>query len=124
MIQDDTALHRGRSRTQFKRNPSDAPAHLMAPDYNLMADTCPAPFKSAAKDSPSIGAHVRGIRQDTRLGWDHRVRRASAQRQDGGVGSREYGQVVVDGGDLAFKARWRELVRRQHGDDGRDVWGG
>ena len=96
----------------------------MTPNYNLVADTCPAPFKSVAEDSPSIHARVGGIRQNTRLGWDHEVRRASMQQQDGGVGSHQRGLVaVVDDGDASVEAGWRELVRRQHGDS-RDVQGG
>jgi hypothetical protein len=83
----------------------------MAPNDDLVADASPAPFESAAEDSPSIDAHIGGFWQDTGLGWDHEVGRASAQRQDGRVGSCERGPVVVvDGGDAAVEARRGELV--------------
>lgn len=57
--------------------------------------------------------------------WDHEVHRTSTQRHDGGVSGHEGGLVaIVDGSDMSVEARWRELVKRRHGDDGRDVRGG
>src|ERR1700761_7181135 len=98
----------------------------MTPDYNLVLDTCPALFTSRAllkifrRYTPVLAESG----QNTRLGWDYEVRCASAQRQDGGVGSRERGLVVVvDDGDASVEAHWRGLMRRRHGDDGRDVRG-
>ena len=98
----------------------------MTPDYNLVPDTCPAPFKSALLKTFRLYTPVLAESgQDTRFGWDHEVRCASAQRQDRGVGSGERGLVaVVDDGDASVEAHWRGLMRCGHGDDGRDVRGG
>ena len=58
---------------------NDAPAHLMAPDHDLVAYASPAPFEGTAEDCPLIHAdHIGNSGQDTRLGWDHEVGCASA----------------------------------------------
>ena len=47
---------------------NDAPAHLMAPDHNLVAYASPAPFEGTAEDCLSIHAnHVGNSGQDTQL---------------------------------------------------------
>ena len=54
--------------TELEAAPSsnDVPAHLMAPDHDLVAYASPAPFEGTAEDCPSIHAnHVGNSGQDT-----------------------------------------------------------
>ena len=54
----------------------------MAPNHFPVADTSPAPFHARSEDRLSENILGNGLRENARFGWDQRVSRATADRDD------------------------------------------